>query len=152
MGASAVTAKYLWHLTLDTGHGRRSYRDEVDDGVVSLCQQWIAEGIAGDRVTIMPGYVLTCMTAGGALMATIAQESGEPLATVTVASSSLASAAAWRALQQPAQGVLAATGDAPRTPWCAARLYGGLLRDPGATAWLGDVERCLAWAWIERRT
>jgi len=41
-------------------------------------------------------------------------------------------------------------GALPQAPWCAARLETGLALYPGAAVWLGDYERLVAWAWIER--
>jgi hypothetical protein len=40
--------------------------------------------------------------------------------------------------------------DRPQTPWCAAKLMPGLSAYPAAAMWLGDMERCVAWAWIEK--
>ena len=37
-------------------------------------------------------------------------------------------------------------------PWLVVDLYLiSLAADPDAAAWLGDAERCIAWAWIETR-
>ena len=39
----------------------------------------------------------------------------------------------------------------PAEPWCAVLIHLTLaLADPSASAWLGDFERCVAWAWVHR--
>ncbi|NNM75085.1 hypothetical protein [Enterovirga aerilata] len=144
-----MTDRYLWHLTLDTGHGRRSYRDEVSDAVVTTLRQQISEMLAGLPVEVLPGYRLTGTAAGGALLATVESETAGPLATVAVAPSGRSSTRLWQELSKPAPAGGVAVGEAPEPPWCAVRLYPGLGRDPDAAHWLGDFERCLAWAWIE---
>ena len=40
----------------------------------------------------------------------------------------------------------------PAIPWCATLLEPGLARHGDAARWLGAFERCLAWAWLERRS
>jgi hypothetical protein len=39
---------------------------------------------------------------------------------------------------------------APPLPSCAARIEVGIAARPDAVEWLADLERCLAWTWIER--
>lgn len=139
---------YLMHVTIDTGHGRRSYRDEVNDAVVTLLRQQIAEMLAGMPVETHPGYTLTGTSAGAALLATVTGRVGA-LATVAVAANGKVSMRLWEELRNPPPGMTPAVGDPPQAPWCAVRLYPALKLDPEAAAWLGDFERCLAWAWIE---
>jgi hypothetical protein len=39
----------------------------------------------------------------------------------------------------------------PAEPWCAASIDPrGASADRAAYRWLGDFERCLAWAWLTR--
>jgi hypothetical protein len=65
--------------------------------------------------------------------------------------------ALWRALHSSLGllGPLLAKGggEAPTEPWMGIILHGALLMEcVGPTApvhWLGDFERCLAWAWID---
>lgn len=37
----------------------------------------------------------------------------------------------------------------PALPWCAVRIEIGMAVHPQPADWLGDLERCLAWGWIE---
>ena len=144
-------SRYLWHLTLDTGLGRRSERSEVGDAVVTTLSQQIAEMLDGLPVEVRPGYGLSGAAARGALLATVSGAHG-PLVTVAVAPSGRSSPLLWEQLRRSAPAGETLPEDAPQPPWCAVRIYpAALARDEDAVRWLGDFERCLAWAWIERK-
>lgn len=141
--------RYLMHVTIETGRARRSYRDEVTDETVTLLRLQIAEMLAGLPVEVTPGYRLTGASAGAALLATVSRGI-MPLVTIAVAKNAKVSRRLWDHLRRPQMpGMSGAVGDPPRAPWCAAVVYPTLVADPGAADWLGDFERCLAWAWIE---
>jgi hypothetical protein len=150
--------RYIKHITLDTGHTRRSPRDEVDDQAVAALQDGITLMLSGGRPQIpgMDGYAMTGTAQGRCLIATAWGPSGTPLVTIGVATRSLCGAPLWRILHDPAgriaaQTPLASNGQrCPEEPWCAARLEIGLAVDHDAAHWLGDWERCLAWAWLSR--
>lgn len=145
-----MTDRYLWHVTLDTGHSRRSYRNEVDDAVITLVRQQINEALSGLHVVIRPGYTLMANTAAGALLVTVIADTNAPLCTIAIARNSRQSRDLWSMLKQPVEIGAVATGEPPPPPWCAVRLYPGLAEHVDALAWLGDFERCVAWGWIDR--
>ena len=37
----------------------------------------------------------------------------------------------------------------PEPPWCAVEIHPALALYPAAAEWLGDFERCVAWAWVD---
>ena len=85
-----MSSRYLTHITLQTGHTRRSWRHEID-------------------------------------------------------------AAVWPSITDLLDRALAVLGrDGTVEPWCAVRLHAGLGLWPAAAHWLGDLKRCIAWAWLER--
>lgn len=131
---------YIWHVTLDTGHARQSYRSEIDDAIATLVRQHIDEALAGHPVEIRPGYDLKVSTAGGALLATVISNRVGPLVTIAIARVSRHSRKLW--------DLMDGQDSPPETPWCAVRLHPGLDDDLAAASWLGDFERCIAWAWI----
>lgn len=134
------------HVTLETGHSRRSYRSEVADGVVVHLRKQIEEMLSGGGVEIRPGYQMAGAAHGAALVASV--HSGDmPLVTIGVAARSQVSARLWEEMVN-----IAPTADIvrPEAPWCAVRVYPLLLADPFAASWIGDFGICLAWAWLER--
>ena len=160
------SSPYLAHLTLTTGHLRRSYREEVGDEALALLAPWLAKSIiTGAReplpVASLAHFAASATVENGPLLCTVwgppsSQQSAAavhpaaaiPLVTFGVAQRSRHAAALWPLL-------LALPGSAselqrPPPPWCAVSLQPGLLLHPSASEWLGDLERCIAWAWITR--
>ncbi len=160
------SSPYLAHLTLTTGHLRRSYREEVGDEALELLAPWLAKTIrTGAReplpVAAFAHFAASATVEDGSLLCTVwgppgSQQSAAavhpaaavPLVTFGVAQRSRQAAALWPllvALPGAASGL-----KPPAAPWCAVSLQPGLLLHPTASEWLGDLERCIAWAWITR--
>jgi hypothetical protein len=152
------------HITLDTGDTRDSRRSEVADEVVQLLQPLVLSALRGERVPLPasvqpPSYLSGGTDDGCAIVLTVSVEQDRsPLATLAVAPAEASEESArslWRHLHALPILPRAARLDRgsitgrPAAPWCGVRLGVGILRHPQATEWLGDLERCLAWAWIE---
>lgn len=148
--------RFVRHITIETGHERDSPRSEVGDGMIALLTLWIDRALAGERVPIErvdPPCLLTMTAHGKCATATIVlAESGDPLVDLAIGAHSRCGAALWRSLHADAAGNAATSADrVPPEPWLAVRLHqSGLVFAPMTAEWLGDFERCLAWAWIER--
>ncbi len=133
--------RYLNHLTLSTGHNRRSPRSEVADGVVPTVSDMIAKALAG-QTEVVPGVWMRAMASDGALHATV-YAGADPLVSFAVAPTTRSSRSAWDGLGQ------AAKGEPPEAPWCGVTLHPEIVRHPEHTMMLGDFERCVAWTWID---
>ena len=147
--ATAMT-RYLHHVTLNTGHSRRSYRSEVSDVAVAAVQDSLTRALAasGARAMILPGYDLTAAAQGQALVATIWREQ-TPLVTLGVALNSRSGAGLWPMLHAGTTGLMTAGTPRPPAPWLAARIEPSV-SDVTALHWIADYERVLAWAWVSR--
>lgn len=148
--------RYLHHVTLTTGHVRRSSGDEVGDAVIASLHDFIAAMITGGRPAIpnFPGYTMTGTGEGKCLLGTV-WRGDAPVVTIGIAGRSTCGAKLWQILHQTlaAMPPLATAGQpCPPEPWCAARLEVGGILDHEAMTWVGDFERCLAWAWLGRRS
>lgn len=153
-------SQYIWHLTLNTGDTRQSWRHEIDPSLMPRIAAILdaalkADELVGDTVTgvplPIPGYRLSATGDGRCLLAGVLAEDDTLLATFGVAAHARCGAGLWRVLTE----VPTRCGDTiprPRAPWCAVRLQPGLAIYPSATEWLGDLERCIAWAWLERHS
>lgn len=143
------------HITLTTGHATMSSRADVSDAALATLRPWLAAAIRSGKPEPLPGdlahYRASVMLDGGALVATVyAAERASvprvqpmPLCVVGVAQDKQPSL--WGLLN----GLHGQRGaPEPAAPWCAVALLPTLASDMQAALWLGDYERCLAWAWI----
>lgn len=148
------------HITINTGHSRKSARPEDPDGI-SACAASLAVCLSGDGVKAhlaadlpkpMSEYRMSAITEDGFLIATV-WHGKDLICTIGVAArDDDASADLWAMLHvYAASGIELATDPArpPRAPWCAARIEEGIVRHKDAAQWLGDYERHLAFAWLD---
>lgn len=148
---------YITHLTLNAGHASRCAREDVADQTMIDARQWLTAALTSGQPEPIPGlkkpYTAQAMQAEGALIVTVyapAPEVGKPhpLATFGIAPRSRQAPRLWEMLtQQP--GVKPGL-QRPDAPWCAVILQPALVMHPGATRWLGDFERTVAWAWTTK--
>jgi hypothetical protein len=161
-----MSVPYINHITLTTGHCNRSGRDQVMDETLAILRPWIAASLAAEvpvplPVTPLAHFSGRCIIDDGALVCTIYAPGGPhvagqptgaegfPLVTLGVAQRSRHGGDLW-ALMLANFGAYPAA-KRPAEPWCAVALHSSLAAYPEATRWLGDLERCIAWAWITRR-
>ena len=145
------------HYTLNTGHIRMSPRSEVADDIIDVLRPIVEEG-----EHIIRGILVVVPHTDHGFVATIyADPDGRvPLCTIGVADTIHAEEEIWPCLEDmylriTDGGIMARAGfQSPRKPtslpWLAVVLHGALVR-PETMEWLGDMERCLAWAWLEGR-
>ena len=146
---------YLHHITLSTGHTRRSPRAEVSDDTVKALAPWLAACLKHVDDYPLPGplgardgFVMQASVRDGALICHVGQMQSGPLVTFGIAARSRQSGELWAWLC--AQYGHANTLAAPGTPWCAAHLHPAYMQQHGMSAWIGDFERSIAWTFLER--
>lgn len=153
---------YINHITLATGHCRRSPRDEVDDGALQALTPWLKNAIASGRIEPLPVQELSHCGAKAikevGLVVTVYGPRGPhtpgephrgdylPLVTLGVAQRSREARDLWGHMA----GHLKPGLEMPSTPWCAVAIHPTAAAFLDALKWLGDLERCIAWAWITR--
>lgn len=146
---------YLHHITLSTGHTRRSPRAEVSDDTVKALAPWLAACLKHVDDYPLPGplgardgFVMQASVRDGALICHVGQMQSGPLVTFGIAARSRQSGElwAWLCAQYGSADALAAPG----TPWCAVHLHPAYAQQHGMSAWVGDFERCVVWTWLER--
>lgn len=152
-----IASTRMRHVTLTTGHSRDSERSEIDDGALAICADLIAHigsGKISEPVAIpgCAGYSLSGRTAGKCMVATVWADGppSEMVVSIGIAAQSPCGAAIWRTLHQVTAMPAATDPDQqPPAPWCGVVIEPALARHTDAAHWLGDFERCLAWAWLE---
>jgi len=154
---------YLHHVSLPSFHSRRSYRAEAADAAVDYARGLIARARADGRADLpaaLAHHGLTVTVDGHALLATIDAPAGPhlpgqpfrgatmPLVTIAVPRKSRVAPALWTLIC--VQSGLSTPPERPPAPWAAVWLHPTLGVHTQAAGWLGDLERLIAWAWIER--
>lgn len=157
-----MITSYLHHVTLTTGHSRRSYRSECNDRLLAQLAPIVAE-CERDGVAELPsptGLMHLTRIADSdrpsrhvAIWA-ISEPQGPALVTIAMAMTDRAGAGVWRGLHAGHGEPTALASDpttAPPAPWLAVILHvPAMIPNPHpAIEWLGDAERCIAWAWID---
>jgi hypothetical protein len=138
-----MTDRYIWHETINTEHTRRSFLSEVAPDVRAIVAGWLASGDAFDMPGGYRGVIM--YRSEKCLQAEILTPEGVRLCVIGVANNSRCGAPLWARLNGD-------PGAKPVEPWCGAWLDpAGQAADPFAYDWLGDFERCLAWAFLEEK-
>ncbi len=140
---------YIHHITLNTGHASRIRPGDVSGETLARVGPWLAALVQSGQSAPLPVSDLADYTAhataqNGALVVTISAPAGLPLVTMGVAVRSRHAIELWDGLVQLAK---ANKPQRPSAPWAAVVLWPSLSAHPEAAEWLGDLERCVAWAW-----
>lgn len=144
---------HLHHITVNTGHSRRSERGEVSDDIIRIMRQWLDDMSAGGvRALTNNGNVACRLGRHNGKMAEFVVSIGHGAQTdalrFVVCRHSKYKAEAWT--------LAGGQGNPPQTPFLAVKLLmpeaemmtlGASLED---IFMLGDFERCIAWAWLDR--
>lgn len=145
---------YISHITMQTGHVSRIERGDVSGETLARVRPWLSALIESGASIPLPvqalgtDYSAHASAENGALVVTVSAASGLPLVTMGVAARSRHAVKLWDGLVglSKAEGV-----ERPSAPWCAVMLWPALAAHDDAAAWLGDLERCIAWAWCNDR-
>lgn len=143
---------HLTHYTLNTGHSRESPRSEVGDDIIERCRELI---VTGEHSLPFPGqFTIKTTNEGGGLLATVF--AGQvPIVTIAVARTNEDAKTLWPQIEGLYHKVTEMPGhrqadwelakEPVMLPWLSVAIIAQQFYLP----WLGDFERCIAWAWIE---
>jgi hypothetical protein len=155
-GTVDVTAPHqIEHVILDTGHARRSPRSAIEDEIIRVLDASFDRAITTGAREPIPGWApfsFNVTTEAGAAIVNLWREA-TPVVTFGIAADPASSPKLWRLLHEGGAGKHATSPDRPpATPWIGARMeIGAALTAPDDLLWIADFERCLAWAFIDRR-
>ncbi|TYB18508.1 lactate dehydrogenase [Aggregatibacter actinomycetemcomitans] len=140
--------KYLYHVTVTTGHARKSPRTEVSDDTINILKTWISDMLKGDLRGIVDSHYSCRAGQYNAKMIEfiISRLSDDfkqvDLVRFVVCNHSRRKNVAW--------ALVDGKGDAPDVPFCAVQLLDNfILQDLEHLSFFGDFERCISWAWLD---
>lgn len=157
---------HINHVTLSTGHIAKTERSDVLPEITQLLAEWLSETTNTGALHALPVPSLShfgaqVLVQNGALLVTVSAPTGPhqqgkphkgqtiPLITMGVAQDAQQANELWLSMKKAfgaAQGL-----EMPETPWLVVAVHPGIAIYRGPVEWLGDFERCIAWAWITRR-
>ncbi len=146
--------RYLHHVTLTTGHTRRSWRHELDPAVMPIVAALLRSARDPRGAPIHDTDCrLYVDESSRCLLASVGDVYGVPILAFAVAAHSRCGAALWRVLHDTARTPLATDREhKPAEPWLAVRFDAAAALhappDP-LLPMLADVVRCVAWAWLD---
>ena len=139
--SSSADDRYIWHETIQTQHTRRSFLSEIAPDVLEQFRIWLK----ADAFSLPGGYECVILyRVRHCIEAEVYAPNGIRLIRIGVADHPRCGQPMWVRLG-------GAPDARPQEPWCVASIdQAGAKTDPEAYQWLGDFERCLAWAWLTR--
>lgn len=150
----------MLHYTLNTGHSRESPRSEVSQAAIDL----LTPMLAGGEFPIPGTSAMVSVDTDGPMLCALVYlvRGSEEIHLVQIVVNDMDDDDALWALVESEYlhdtdtGPLATCDMAPpkkpaSVPWCAITLDLDSASEIEQMEWLGDFERCLAWAWIESR-
>lgn len=148
-------SKYIYHVTMSSGHVAKQYRRDIMDEVIADLSETL-DGILQGAYMPVPGfadYLVNGTHTGSNLIATVwsgPRDSLRPILTTATALKSRSSPKLWRLMHDQATTPFVTDPAAPpKAPWTADRIEVGMLYSMSASSWTGDFARCLAWTWAE---
>jgi hypothetical protein len=154
-----MIAAGLQHLTLDTGHTRVSFPDEIDPAILARLRPLTVTGehsLTGIGSAAADGCLIRVTVDGGAALVTVFRVIPDdpplaPLVSLAVAADEEGAGKVWPLILASAAVPSAVPPQPGAVPWLAVRLEPGLVLYPDDAGWLGDFERCWAWTWLGTR-
>ena len=145
----------LLYVTANTGHSRRSLRDEADSAW-GLRVPLALAAVSGEHVAFggPEGWTFEVSQVSGALLVRVRAPDGQAVVEFAVGADAGEDAlVAWRRVMKSCHWHIGSECDRPRDPpWLIVALLPALADHPEAVAWLADVEKLAAWSWLEART
>jgi hypothetical protein len=143
--------RYLYHVTVTTGHSRKSYRSEIHQHAIDFCKELLQKLKDGARVAIpgCAGYFVQGWLRGKCASFSV-YAGGTLVLSFAVAENERCGQALWKGLHN-VEGLRTKTDPEtqPRAPWLGVALAEGIALYPQAAHWLGDFERCIGHAFLE---
>lgn len=157
-----MVSRYIYHVTLQSGHVARQFRRDVSDAAIDAVSALLDSLLTGGKPAVpgQPDFWIDGAHQGRVLTVTLwtgMRDDGDPILSTVTCLKSRSSPHAWRLLHDTANIPYVTDPDnPPPAPWTADRLEAGYLamaqgaiQRGESSLWTGDFTRCLAWAWME---
>lgn len=136
---------FLNHITLNTGHMRKTYASEVDKQMYFTMRRLFKEATRPEGAVLFENYRAKTTHIGPTAITTVYGPDGIPI--LTSACSKNDDGSLWRMMHETFIGPLATKAEKSISlPYVADRIEVGASIHLDALKWTGDFSRCFAWA------
>ncbi|ALA55226.1 hypothetical protein CAY60_021285 [Shouchella clausii] len=143
--------KFISHITLNTGHVRKTYPNEVDKSLFFRLNRIYKESFEKDGAILFDEYLVKGTKFEGGSILTLYSDDGL-LPILTTASSKHKHTELWETLHSSATVPLATQATNPADgPFIVDRLEIGAMTNMDILKWTGDFSRCMGWASLNPR-
>lgn len=135
---------YINHITLNTGHVRKTYPHEINKELYFVLKR-LYKDIFEHKAVIYEGYTAegTYEPNNGAII-TVYGPQGEPVLTTGITRDKGSSI--WELMHSTSAYPLATKPNSPpKTPFIADRIEVGAITNMDALQWTGDFSKCMGW-------
>jgi hypothetical protein len=139
--------EYINHITLNTGHKRKSYPQEIDKRIYFVLNR-IYKDMFKSKVEIFKGYTAKATNdPSNGILITIFSPKDEPILTTGI--TKLKNSVIWELLHTSSALPLQTNPKfPPEVPYIADRIEIGAALNMDAMRWTGDFSRCMGWIYL----
>ena len=152
---------FIEHITFNTGHTSRVKPGDVTGETLARLSPWLRAMIETGQAMPLPvsdfaKYTARASLSDGALLVSVSGPTvtsgvmagkAPPLVSIGVAKRTRHTTLLWDLLKGATPTPPASNLKCPAAPWCGVVIHPSIAMHPDALQWLGDFERCIAWAW-----
>lgn len=140
---------YLNHYTLNTGHNRKSYPNEVDKSMYFTLKRMIQDATKNEFADVLDGTVMKLTIENSAYVITLFNDIEEKIPLLVTFGCKEGKDAAniikeannfYKKIYNKESKIV------PITPFCLDIIMPSLIFNPQIAEWTGDFCRCMAWS------
>ena len=135
--------KYINHVTLNTGHTRKSYPNEVDRELYFILKRILNDSFQPEGAKLFDAYILKGTPLESGAIFTLYKDGKIPI--LTTAATRNQNSELWKMLLETSTITINKKLAEPIAPYIVDRIEIGLVFDLQASSWTGDMSKCLGW-------
>ncbi len=141
--------KYINHITLNSGHIRKTYSSEIEQGFYFKLMRIYKDIFKKEGTDIIDGYIAKGTNEpGNGVLITVFGPDGVPILTTGITKNE--NNTVWDLLHTTSMAPLkTSAASPPEVPFIADRLEIGAMIHMDALKWTGDFTRCMGWICLD---
>lgn len=144
---------YINHVTLNTGHIRKSYPDDVGKDLYFMLRRLFVEMFSDNGAEVVEGYHAKARYSegNGVLITLFSNIDNVPILTTAIVKENNDDFL-WELLHENYSAPLATNiSNPPEKPYIADRMEIGAMLHIDALKWTGDFSRCMGWIYVDEK-